>query len=79
MTPDEQIQSKRAAERAFVEGWRRAGPELERIRRDELRALNDRPYYDWIEDLLQLGSLFAAPETTSGLVEQQRIFMKARR
>ena len=65
-------------ERRWAATWLAAAPALERVRRDELRALNERPYFDVIENVLQLGGLYAQRRDTSGLVEQQRLFRKAR-
>jgi hypothetical protein len=68
-TPEEQ--------KRLVKQWEITGPLLERIRREELR---DKPF-DWreVDDLLSLADQTAVPErTTSGLVEQQRIFMRGR-
>lgn len=69
-TPEEQ--------KALVQKWAETGPELERLRREALRG---KPY-DWREvvALLELGEHYdGPPRTTSGLVEMQRIFMKARK
>lgn len=66
------------AMRRWVETWKRAGPELERIKMEELQAITEEesaemfcgldipPEFDWMppEDF-----------TSSGLVEQQRLFM----
>jgi hypothetical protein len=60
----------------WVETWRLAGIELERIRRKELRELDT---YRAIEQLCGPGNYTLpprAPKPTSGLVEQQRLFMK---
>jgi hypothetical protein len=70
-TPDEVAQAKR-----WVRTWEEAGPRLEAIRREELRRL---------DNVTALGLLMGpadytvpprAPKPTSGLVEQQRWFMK---
>ena len=63
--------------RRWVQAWKAAGPELERLRREELRRL----------DGLRAISLLCGPgdyhvpprvaRSTSGLVEQQRWFRKA--
>ncbi len=63
--------------RRWVETWKKAGPELEKIRREELRRL----------DAYQAMALLCGPadytvpprcpKPSSGLVEQQRWFMKA--
>lgn len=60
--------------RRWVETWRRAGIELERIRRKELRAL------DVQKAIALLCGQPIRPRPllpTSGLVEQQRWFMRA--
>ena len=66
------------ATKQWVDNWRRVGPILEQIEAEELR----KPDYD--EGIESFGLLLdwccdrAAPSKTSGLIEQQRIFMKAR-
>jgi len=63
----------------WVETWRAAGPELEAIRRRELRE------FDWAEKrsaflgMWELVWAHRRSKTTSGLVEMQRILQKARR
>jgi len=64
--------------RRWVETWVKAGPKLEAIRRSELRALSDAERMRIADELLQIGFRFARPRPTSGLVEQQRWFQKAR-
>jgi hypothetical protein len=64
--------------KAWVETWKRAGPELERIRREELRAFKHEENVEIIDSLLQLGVDHGVPRTTSRLVEQQRLFRKMR-
>jgi hypothetical protein len=59
--------------------WRRVGPKLDRIRRAELRTFNYEEQLPIIDALLQLGCERATLRTTSGLVELQRWFAKARR
>lgn len=61
----------------WVETWRLAGRDLERIRRQELRELDT---YRAIEMLCGPADYTRpprAPKPNSGLVEQQRWFMKA--
>jgi hypothetical protein len=62
----------------WVETWKKAGPALEAIRRRELREFRYEDHAAEIDALLELGLRFAQPRTTSGLVEQQRLFQKAR-
>jgi hypothetical protein len=62
--------------RRWVQAWKDAAPELERIRRDELRRLDA---FKAITHLCGPADYTApprAPKPTSGLVDQQRWFMK---
>ena len=62
----------------WVENWKRVGPILEQIKAEELRAPD---YHKKLEGLLPMCDLACAhaePSKTSGLVEQQRLFMKMR-
>ena len=71
-TPEQLALAKR-----WVENWKLAAVDLERIRRQELRQLDT---YRAIELLCGPGDYTRpprAPKPTSGLVEQQRWFMKA--
>lgn len=64
--------------RQYAEQWRHAGPELERIHWEELRAYQYKP--EDADALLELGDQFGGPaRVTSGLVEMQRLFMKMAR
>jgi len=62
----------------WVETWAKAGPRLEEIKRRELREMTYEQRIRAIDTLFQLGCLLRKPRTTSGLVEQQRLFRKAR-
>lgn len=65
--------------RQWVAAWKRAGPELERMRREELRRLDA---YQAISLLCGPADYTVeprAPKPSSGLVEQQRLFRKLRR
>ena len=68
-----------SGKKAWVEHWVRLGPKLEEIRRHELRIFNYEEHFEAVDALLQIGCQFARPRLTSGLVEQQRLFKKARR
>ncbi len=73
-TPEQIALGKR-----WVEAWKLAGADLERIRRKELRELNT---YAAIARLccdVDYTHPPYAPKPFSGLVEQQRWFMKAAR
>lgn len=64
--------------RRWVETWRLAGEDLERIRRKELRELDARRAIELLCGAADYTSAPRAPKPTSGLVEQQQWFMKAR-
>jgi hypothetical protein len=70
---------ERALLERWIEAWRKAGPELERIRRDEVRRTTDTVRA--IRDLSAEGRSMppGPPRPTSGLVEQQALFGKVRR
>lgn len=58
----------------FVRQWRTAGPELDRIRRRELRA---RAYdADAVDAVLQVGDALGRSRTSPGLIELQRWLKK---
>ena len=66
--------------RAWVENWKRIGPELERIKKQELRALTEE---EGTQRALRVMEARIAPRwrdrkrrASSGLIEQQRLFMK---
>ncbi|HEY2030553.1 MAG TPA: hypothetical protein VGH20_15240 [Myxococcales bacterium] len=64
----------------WLRQWQNAAVELEKIRRDELRALSDADALLAIDALLSLPA--AVPDDrwkTSGLVEQQRRFARVGR
>src|SRR3989442_10021738 len=66
-----------AAGQRWVETWRLAGPELERIRRRELRELDTYRTIAMLCGPADYTRPPRAPKPYSGLVEQQRWFMKA--
>jgi hypothetical protein len=73
-TPDQIALGKR-----WVETWKLAGEDLERIHRKELRELDIHRAIELLCGAADYTSPPRAPKPTSGLVEQQRWFMKARR
>lgn len=67
----------REQQKELVRIWGETGRVLDAMR---LKALRDKPY-DWkeVDALLELGANYDGPvRTTSGLVEQQRYFMRGR-
>jgi hypothetical protein len=73
-TPEQIAQGKR-----WVEAWNRAGLALERLRRQDLRRLDG---FRAVAALCGPANYRVAPRVpkpSSGLIEQQRWFMRARR
>jgi hypothetical protein len=69
---------KQEAERRWVETWKVAGPELERIRAHELRAMTEEQAAALSEGLgFDPENVWVPTERSEshGLVEQQRLFM----
>ena len=68
--------------RAWVENWKSVGPELERMKRKELRAMTEEEAFD--EALVLSASpadeiwVKTGRAPSEGLVEQQRIFQRFR-
>ncbi|MBI1784892.1 hypothetical protein HYR69_07095 [Candidatus Sumerlaeota bacterium] len=73
-TPEQIEQGKK-----WVRTWREAGEALEQIRREELRHLDARHALELLCGPADYTVPPRAPKPTSGLIEQQRLFMKARR
>ena len=63
--------------RRWVQAWRTAGPELERLRREELRRLDPQRAIAMLCGPADYHVPPRAARPTSGLVEQQRWFKKA--
>jgi len=70
---------QREAGRLWVAAWKSAGPELEELRRKELRALDTFKTIALLCGPADYRVPPRAPKPGSGLVEQQRWFSKARR
>ena len=62
----------------FVDYWARVGPQLERIRREELRRFDYKKNWQLVDSLLQIACSDTTPRPTSGLVELQRFFQQAK-
>ena len=63
--------------RRWVQAWRQAGPELERLRREELRRADSVRAIALLCGPADYRVPPRAPKPTSGLIEQQRWFLKA--
>lgn len=68
-----------AAGRRWAQTWKAAGPELERIRREELRRMDAFKAIALLCGPADYEVPPRAPKPTSGLVDQQRLFAKLRR
>jgi hypothetical protein len=65
--------------RRWVETWKQAGPELEAIRREEIRQMEDsRPILEALEPAFNQALRDLPPRPTSGMIEMQRLFAKLR-
>ena len=60
----------------WVKTWQRAGAALDEIKRRELRAYNYDKNRKIIDEMLQWAHDHRKIRLTSGLVDQQRFFMK---
>jgi glycine/D-amino acid oxidase-like deaminating enzyme len=74
LTTDEMAMARR-----WVQTWQAAAPELERLRREELRQLDPQRAIALLCGPADYTVPPRAPRPTSGLIEQQRWFMKAAR
>jgi hypothetical protein len=62
----------------WAENWKRVGPILEQLKAEELRKLDGKPVSEAIFQMCNWCCEREELRLTSGLVEQQRLFMKAR-
>ncbi len=67
-----------AAEQLWLAAWRRAGPALEQIRREELRRLDHRTVIAAFDDAFEVALRTVVVPATSGLVTQQHRFARLR-
>lgn len=66
--------------RIWVETWKQAGPELDRIKEDELRERSDADFAKETHEALLLAehrlTLNSGYERESGMIEQPHLFQK---
>lgn len=74
MTATEQANARR-----WGQAWKEAGPLLEQIRADEIRATDTRKSIAAFDGLFEAAVRDFPPGNTSGLVEQQRWFHSRRK
>jgi len=76
--PDPDGNSERELMRRWVDTWRRAGPELDEVRRREIESADTQ---EAVRQLFGTGGDpidIPSPSATSGLVDQQAWFAKIR-
>ena len=71
-------EQERELMRRHVETWKTTGPILERLRREDVRNANTTEAILAFNDAFESARIHYPPPPTSGLVEQQAIFMRAR-
>ena len=64
--------------RRWVQTWKVAGPLLEQIRAEEIRAADTVKSMEILDDAFASAVWLNKPRPGSGLVEQQEIFLRAR-
>lgn len=60
----------------WVETWQRATPALKKVKKEEMRKFDYQKNLPLIDDMLQWACDHQQVRLNSGLVEQQRLFMK---
>jgi hypothetical protein len=78
-TVAEMTEQEKARVRQCIAAWQRAGPELERMRRDDIRRADTAASIPTFDGLFENAVLNYPSKPTSGLVEQQRCFHRAKR
>ena len=62
----------------WIECWRKAGPELERLRREDIRQADTRKAVKAFAGMVKAALRTLPARSDSGLVEQQRYFRQLR-
>ncbi|MCW5979160.1 MAG: hypothetical protein KIT09_13875 [Bryobacteraceae bacterium] len=65
--------------RAWTRAWEEAQPELEAIRRREIRDADNLQILGLLEDAFNHAARMLPPRSSSGLVEMQKLLAKLRR
>jgi hypothetical protein len=74
LPPDEREMIKR-----WIEAWKAAGPELEKMRAEDIRSADTALAIEQLADAFASALYLHRPRPDSGLVEQQRWFSRLRR
>jgi hypothetical protein len=62
----------------WVDTWKKAGKELKKIKQQELESYDYSKHQELIDNMLRFACEHRKTRLTSGLVEQQKWFMKMR-
>ncbi len=72
-------EQEKAQVRAWIERWEKAGPILEELRRDSIRNAHTSRAIAAFDGAFETAIRDFPPQPSSGLVEQQALFGRARR
>jgi hypothetical protein len=64
--------------RQWLRNWEEAAPVLEQLREEAIRNADTAAAIEQLSDAFESARLHWPPPTTSGLVEQQRLFARLR-
>jgi hypothetical protein len=78
-TVAEMSEQEKAQARQWMAAWRRAAPEMERMRREEIRRADTAAAIPAFDGLFENAVQNFPPGPGSGLVEQQRCFHRAKK
>jgi len=66
-------------DREWLRNWQAASPRLESLRRESLARVDVAKVIEVLTDAFEAALRHGPPRRTSGLVEQQALFMKGRK
>jgi hypothetical protein len=72
-------ESESKSVRQWLAGWKSAGPVLEQLRVEAIRRSDTAAAIEQLSDAFESALHHIPPALTSGLVEQQRLFMQQQR
>ncbi len=72
-------ESERERVRQWVRNWEAVAPVLEELRAEAIRHSDTAAAIEQLSDAFESARRHCPPTTTSGLVEQQRLFARLRR
>ena len=78
-TVAEMTEQERARALTWINAWKRAGPEMEKMRREDIRQADTASSIPAFDGLFENAVRNFPPKQTSGLVEQQRDFQRSKK